>query len=162
LGRDGTGNPRDPSIPLYCSIPLLIEANPNPVGNGARRYCYGIFLDNPGQSFINIGFSDYGRSMFGKYYFGALYGELDYYFMEGDGCAEVLQQYTTLTGRSGMPPRYVFGFHQGAYGYYDHFRLLSAANGYRGSRIPIDGLHIDIDFQNNYRVFTTSEMKFPD
>jgi alpha-glucosidase len=60
-----------------------------------------------------------------------------------------------------MPPKYVFGFHQGAYGYYDRFKLAQAASSYRAARIPCDGLHIDVDFQNNYRTFTHSEVKFP-
>jgi len=161
MGRWGTGDPRDPSLPLYCSIPLLIEVNPNPVGANARPYAYGLFLDNPAQSFFNIGFTDYGRSMYGKYYFGSLYGEMDYYLMAGDYVADVLKQYTALTGRAPLPPRYALGFHQGAYGYYDHTLLMNVAQGYRASKIPVDGLHIDIDFQNNYRVFTSSKMKFP-
>ena len=82
--------------------------------------------------------------------------------MAGGDCGDVLAQYTTLTGRSPMPPKYVFGFHQGAYGYFDHVALSTAANAYRAARIPIDGLHIDIDFQDNYRNFTHSETKFPD
>jgi alpha-glucosidase len=100
--------------------------------------------------------------MFGKYYLGALYNELDYYFFAGDDVGAVLAQYTSLTGRSPIPPRYVFGLHQGAYGYYDRFKLVQAAAAYRVARIPCDGLHIDVDFQDNYRTFTHSEVKFPD
>jgi alpha-glucosidase len=92
---------------------------------------------------------------------GALYNDLDYYFFAGDSVGDVLAQYTTLTGRSAMPPRYVFGLHQGAYGYYDQFKLSQAAHSYRAARIPCDGLHIDVDFQDNYRTFTHSEIKFP-
>lgn len=159
-GADNAG-PLNPSVPLYASIPLLIENNPNPEGDyKGSPYSYGIFFDNPSQSFINIGTNDYS-DMRGKYYFGALYGEMNYYFMSGDNSAQVLQQYTTLTGRSPMPPKYTFGFHQGGYGYYSRYLLSLVANSYRAARIPIDGLHIDVDFQNNYRTFTHSERKFP-
>jgi alpha-glucosidase len=157
-----SGGPLNQTEPLYCSVPLLIEVNPDPVGDYAGNpYCYGIFFDNPSQSYFNLGV-DGNTNMFGKYYFGALYGEMDYYFMAGDGCPDVLAQYTTLTGRSPMPPKYVFGFHQGGYGYFDRYVLAKVANSYRAAHIPIDGLHIDVDFQNNYRTFTHSEMKFPD
>jgi alpha-glucosidase len=156
------GGPLNPSEPLYCSVPLLIEVNPDPVGDfRGAPYAYGLFFDNPSQSYFNIGANDYS-DMSGKYYFGALHGEMDYYFMAGDDCGEVLAQYTTLTGRSPMPPKYIFGFHQGAYGYYDRFALSAVADAYRAARVPIDGLHIDIDFQDNYRNFTHSEKKFPD
>lgn len=156
-----TGGPLNQAEPLYASVPLLIELNPNPVGDYAGGpYAYGIFFDNPAQSYFNLGVNS-GTGMFGKYYYGALYGEMDYYFMAGAGAADVLGQYTTLTGRGPMPPKYVFGFHQGGYGYYDRYTLARVANSYRAARIPCDGLHIDVDFQDNYRTFTHSEMKFP-
>ena len=109
-GVPTTGGPLNPSEPLYCSVPLLIETNPNPVNGGA--YSYGLFLDNTAQSYFNVGASDYSN-MYGKYYFGALYGDLDYYFLFGATVPEVISQYTALTGRAPLPPRYVFGFHQG-------------------------------------------------
>jgi alpha-glucosidase len=158
LGQPG---PLNPTVPLYCSIPFLIEINPYPKGAVAGpAYAYGIFLDNSAQSYINVTTNDYS-DMAGKYYLGALYNELDYYFMAGDWVGDVLNQYTTLTGRPTLPPRYVFGFHQGAYGYFDRYRLSAAANAYREAHIPCDGLHIDVDFQDNYRTFTHSEVKFP-
>jgi alpha-glucosidase len=39
---------------------------------------------------------------------------------------------------------------------------MAAATAYRANAIPIDGLHIDVDFQDNYRTFTSSKMKFGD
>ena len=155
------GGPLNPSEALYCSIPLLIETNPNPTGDFAGApYSYGIFLDNPAQTYFNVGANDYS-DMSGKYYYGALYGDMDYYFMAGGAVPDVLRQYTTLTGRAPMPPKYVFGFHQGGYGYYDHNRVQAVASAYRAAQIPCDGLHIDVDFQDNYRTFTHSEIKFP-
>lgn len=158
-GQDG--GPLNPTEPLYCSVPLLLEVNPQPVGDFAGPpYAYGIFFDNPSQTYVNIGV-DGSSQMFGRYYFGSLYGDMDYYFMAAGDVRGVLTQYTTLTGRAEMPPKYVFGYHQGAYGYFDHFHLSAAANTYRAARFPIDGLHIDVDFQDNYRTFTHSEKKFP-
>jgi alpha-glucosidase len=157
----GTPGPLNPTEPLYCSIPFLVEANPFPGGDFAGApYACGVFLDNSAQTMANVSANDYS-DMTGKYYLGAIYGELDYYFFGGDDVGDVLAQYTTLTGRSAMPPRYVFGLHQGAYGYFDRYKLSIAANSYRSARIPCDGLHIDVDFQDNYRTFTHSEMKFP-
>lgn len=156
------GGPLNPSEPLYTSIPLLIEVNPNPINNQAGPpYAYGVFLDNPGQTFVNVGQSGYAGNMYGMYYFGALYGTLDYYFLLGDQVGDVVRQYTDLTGRPPLPPRYVFGYHQGCYGYYDRGLLTQAAVAYRQAQIPIDGLHIDIDLQDNYRTFTSSDLKFP-
>ena len=153
-----TGGPLNPSEPLYCSVPFLLEVNPNPV-NGAP-YMYGLFFDNPSQSYFNVGANDYS-DMTGQYYFGALYGDLNYYFFYGDDVSSILTQYGALTGLPPMPPRYVLGYHQGCYGYYDATLLSNAAAAYRANKIPIDGLHIDVDFQDNYRTFTSSNEKFP-
>ncbi len=152
-----TSGPLNPSEPLYCSIPLLVEANPAPSGAFAGApYACGVFLDNTAQTFIDV-----GSTSADKYYLGSLYNELDYYFFAGDAVPDILSQYTTLTGRAPMPPRYAFGLHQGAYGYFDRYKLAQAAASYRAARIPCDGLHIDVDFQDNYRTFTHSELKFP-
>lgn len=151
--------PLAPVQPLYISIPMMIEVNPNPAGpNAGAPYAVGTFVDNLGQSYFNMSSTS---DLFGKWYFGALYGELDYYVMVGGATPDVLQQYTDLTGRAPMPPKYVFGYHQGCYGYFDRWKLAAAAYAYRAARIPLDGLHIDVDFQDNYRTFTHSEMKFP-
>jgi alpha-glucosidase len=152
--------------PLYNSIPFLIEDNPNPLdGNGdptKKPYSYGILFDNESQSYFNFGASSsYAGNMYGKYYFGALYGEIDYYFMAGVDTPAVLKQYMTLVGAPALPPMWALGYHQGAYGYYDQGKVLDAIKAYRANNIPIDGVHIDVDFQDNYRTFTASNMKFP-
>ena len=160
----GGGGPLDPTEPLYNSTPFLIETNPSPTDAVAGpAYCYGLFLDNPAQSYFNIGDPTFDN-LSGKYFYGAQMGDLDVYLMvaaDGNDVGNVVNQFTQLTGRPAMPPRYTFGYHQGAYGYYDRFKLEQVANAYRAARIPIDGLHIDVDFQDNYRTFTSSAMKFP-
>jgi alpha-glucosidase len=158
--------PLNPSEPLYNSIPLLIEDNPNPLNAQGQPtgvpYCYGLFLDNESQTYFNLGASSAASGdMHGKYYFGALYGEIDYYFLAGNNVADVLKQYVTLTGPPALAPMYTLGYHQGCYGYYDHDKVLAAAQAHFDNQIPLDGIHIDVDFQNNYRTFTASPKKFP-
>jgi len=155
------GGPLNPSSPLYNSMPFALGLGK---GETSIEYAYGIFLDNVSQSYFNMGSNDYS-DMDGKYYFGALYGELDYYVMVGTGdnmAADVIAQYSKLTGPSPMPPMYALGYQQGGYGYYDRDMLLSVAKSFRDNNIPIDGLHIDVDFQDNYRTFTSSPGKFGD
>jgi alpha-glucosidase len=154
------------SEPLYNSIPFFIEDNPNPLdGNGQPTgvpYAYGILLDNESQTYMNFGASSsYNGNMYGKYFFGALYGEIDYTFMAGDTTPEVLQQYSTLVGPATLAPMWALGNHQGCYGYYNEGKVISVIQQYRAHNIPLDGMHIDVDFQNNYRTFTASDMKFP-
>jgi alpha-glucosidase len=152
--------------PLYNSIPFFIEDNPNPLtSEGAPTgvpYAYGILLDNESQTYMNFGASSsFNGNMYGKYFFGALYGEIDYYFLAGENAQEVLKQYSTLVGAAALAPMWALGNHQGCYGYYDQGKVISAIQQYRAAEIPLDGMHIDVDFQNNYRTFTASNLKFP-
>lgn len=122
-----------------------------------------MLLDNPSQSYINFGDGSYGQNpMADRLYFGALYGELDYYLMAGDDVADVLAQYNRLVGPAALAPKWALGYHQGCYGYYDQAKVLETVASYREARIPLDGVHIDVDFQDNYRTFTASPAKFPD
>jgi len=161
---DNQPGPLNPSEPLYNSMPFMLATGQYK----GELYSYGLFLDNVAQSYFNLGSNDYS-DMDGKYYFGALYGDLDYYILVGESTDEysnnpvrsVLDQYSKLTGRSPMLPKYALGYQQGCYGYYNRQILQDVAQKYRDAKIPIDGLHIDVDFQNNYRTFTSSPEKFP-
>ena len=148
----------NPNSPLYQSSPFMVEHNPSPSGAfSGPSYAYGILIDNTSQTFVNLRLQD-------RYYFGALHGELDYYFFAGDHVAEVLNEFTQLTGRTRLKPKHVFGYHQGGYGpkYNTKWALMDVALKYRQWKIPIDGLHVDVDLQDNYRTFTHSKEKFPD
>jgi alpha-glucosidase len=158
--------PLDWTEPLYNSIPFFIEDNPNPLTPAGAPtgipYSYGILFDNESQSYFNFGASSsFNGNMYGKYFFGALYGEMDYYFLAGDTTQDVLKQYSTLTGPAALAPMWALGYHQGCYGYYNQAKVVGAIQSYRNAAIPIDGMHIDVDFQDNYRTFTASQMKFP-
>ena len=156
-----SGEPFNYQEALYNSTPFLIEANPKPDQGSA--YFYGLLFDNPAQTYFNLGNNENpdNGDMYGKYYFGSLYGELNYYFFAGNNIQDIVSQYTTLTGRTPLPPKYALGYHQGCYGYFDRWKLEQMALLYRKNNFPIDGLHIDVDFQDNYRTFTHSELKFP-
>ena len=92
----------------------------------------------------------------------ALYGNLDYYFFYTEKPADVIDEITHLTGRTLLKPKYALGFQQGCYGYNTRSKLETIAKAYRDHQIPCDGLHIDVDVQDQYQTFTTSEQHFPD
>ncbi|MCY4446817.1 MAG: hypothetical protein OXC02_10210 [Rhodobacteraceae bacterium] len=118
--------------PMYFSAPWIIA-----IGKAytSSQYCYGIYLDNPSQSYVNTGDTIYGSNVgqSDKLYFGAQYGELDYYFVLGDvstgrsGVLQVSEGLTYLTQVpssndknsfkfAALPPKYIFGYFQGVYG----------------------------------------------
>ncbi|MGB3636814.1 MAG: TIM-barrel domain-containing protein, partial [Rivularia sp. (in: cyanobacteria)] len=145
--------PLDDREPLYHSDPFFLEFN----GVSNQDSVYGIFINNPTQVLVDIGYANSSR-----YMFGTRFGDLDYYFFLGDTAADILYGFTSIVGRSHLKPRYSLGYHQGCYGYEDRGALEWVVNKYREHNIPLDGLHIDVDLQNNYQTFTIDEQKFPD
>ncbi len=146
--------PLDTREPLYHSDPFFVEFN----GNPGTDCVYGIFIDNPAQVYVDVGYDNSGRYMLGTRFL-----DLDYYLIAGSNAAGVLQDFTHLVGCSRLKPRYALGYHQGCYGYEKWDDVYQAVNSYRNERIPIDGIHIDVDVQHEYQTFTVDQGpgKFP-
>ena len=145
--------PLDGREPLYHSDPFFMEFNGVPDQNSV----YGIYIDNPSQILIDIGYANSSR-----YMYGTRFGDLDYYFFLGQDAANIIDGFTSIVGRSRLKPRYALGYHQGCYGYENRKALEWVVQKYRDYGIPFDGLHIDVDVQNKYQTFTINEQKFPD
>ncbi len=143
--------------PLYHSDLLFMEFNG--IADLDISSVYGINVDNTSQVCMDLGYENSTR-----YVFGTRFGELDYYFMHGKNCEEVLYNYTLLIGRAKLKPRYILGYHQGCYGYDSRKKVEETVENYNNFQIPIDGMHIDIDIQKNYKTFTidANQDKFPE
>ncbi|MBF0547708.1 MAG: glycoside hydrolase family 31 protein [Candidatus Riflebacteria bacterium] len=134
--------------PLYESIPFFMGVRKN--------NWYGIFLDNTYRSYFNLGA---GNGRF--YWFGAEKGELDYYFIGGPEVKKVISNYTKLTGKMPLPPLWALGFQQSKWSYPSEAKVRSVARTMREHDIPCDVLYLDIDYMDQYRVFTWGSEKFP-
>lgn len=95
------------------------------------------------------------------YSFGAADGELDYYFIYGETISEVVTAYTSLTGRSPLPQMWTLGYHQSRWSYSSAQEILELAKNFRKYGIPCDAIHMDIDYMDNFKVFTSDDEKFP-
>lgn len=145
-----TDNP-DPQVDsfkaLYKSIPFFLALTGDHV--------YGIFLDNTYKSFFNM-----GQESQEYYYFGAAAGNLDYYYMAGNSLAEVLSHYTYLTGTCPLPQKWTLGYHQSRWGYTTLEDVEEIARGMRERDIPCDAIHFDIDYMQDFKVFTWNEKRY--
>jgi alpha-glucosidase len=144
--------PLEDREPLYHSDPFFFEFN----GVPEKDSVYAIYVDNPSQVCIDLGYLNSSR-----YMFGTRFGDLDYYFSFDNNPAELLNDFTSIIGKPRLKPRYVLGYHQGCYGYEDRGALEWVVNKYREFQIPLDGLHVDVDIQQNYQTFTIDEKRFP-
>ncbi len=145
-----TDNP-DPQVDsfkaLYKSIPFFISLTDSHV--------YGLFLDNTFKSCFNM-----GQESEDYYWFGADGGSLDYYYIAGDTMGAVLEGYTYLTGTCPLPQKWTLGYHQSRWGYVTQEDMEEIAASLRKYDIPCDAIHFDIDYMQDYRVFTWNEARY--
>ena len=118
---------------------------------------FGIFFDNTFKSYF-----DMGKENADYYYFGADNGNLDYYFIGGESLGDILGGYTSLTGKTPMPQLWTLGYQQSRWSYAPHTRVLELKENFRKHDIPCDVIHLDIDYMDNYKVFTWDEERFPE
>ncbi len=88
-------------------------------------------------------------------------GALRYYFIPGNP-ADVLQRFSELTGRAGLPPRWSLGYHQSRWGYKNEADIRRVVQGFREHDLPLSAIHLDIDYMDGFRVFTVDPQRFPD
>lgn len=135
--------------PLYLSIPLAILWETN--------LTVGVFLDNPAQSFWDMGS---GRSE--SFRVGALEGEAVLYLFSSPHVSGVIETYTYLTGRPPLPPRWALGYQQSRFSYFPQQKVIEVANTFREKNLPADVIYLDIDFMDGRKSFTYDTNRFPD
>ncbi|HEY2963774.1 MAG TPA: glycoside hydrolase family 31 protein [Pyrinomonadaceae bacterium] len=134
--------------PIYQTIPFYIGLQ--------RGSAYGIFFDNSYRSYF-----DFGRSSQQRVWFGAEGGELNYYFFYGPTIKKILGRYADLTGHMPLPPMWALGNQQSRWSYYPDTMVEEVARQYREHDLPLDVIHLDIDYMLGYRVFTFDPERFP-
>ncbi|WP_430790827.1 glycoside hydrolase family 31 protein [Virgibacillus flavescens] len=140
--------PHNPETdPLYESIPYFMTLR-----NGRA---HGVFFDNTFRTVFDMKTSE------DTYGFMAEGGQLDYYVLAGPTPKAVLQQYTELTGRMPVPPKWALGYHQSRYSYGSEAEVRALAENFVDRDIPVDVIHLDIHYMDGYRVFTFDKEKFP-
>jgi alpha-glucosidase len=134
---------------LYKSIPFLILAD--------RAKYTGIFVDSPAPQRWDL---DTEMISQGKI---ELFTRRGFYLYTFETCslAELVRAFTGLTGRAPLPPRWSLGHQQCRWSYPDEATIRELASQFRSRKIPCDTLVLDIDYMDEYRVFTYSKERFP-
>lgn len=143
---------RGKGLPHIIGAYNILDANYCPIPFFMSTRGYGIFFHNafPTQW-------DMGSARKEAYTFAADGGEMDYYFIHGPGFQNILSQYTQLTGRSPMLPKFGYGLHMGTYsggtwGYEQYTSgayVIALARRLRELGIPVDLLWLD----STWRIF---------
>ena len=142
--RDGMGTQNEL---MYKPIPFFLSSNG-----------YGMFVHTTAPLTFD----------FGKYYdaHNTIYSgdeNLDLFVFLGDP-KEVLSEYTTLTGRSPVPPLWSFGFWMSRATYNSEQQVREVARQLRTRQLPSDVIHLDTGwFETEWRSdYIFSATRFPD
>ncbi|MFZ4085479.1 MAG: TIM-barrel domain-containing protein [Vampirovibrionia bacterium] len=98
---DALGYDSSNSDPLYKDIPFFIALD------RVLNKAHGIFFDNFSEKFFDFGKE---RKPSPYYYFGAVAGDLNYYYIHGPELSKVSQRFIELTGRPNLEPEFIFGY----------------------------------------------------
>lgn len=147
--------------PYYVSVPYLIIKRGNTY--------LGLLLDNPHATFISTGASieigggqmNLGQPTRKAILIGAERGASDLYIIVGPSLRELTRKLQNLVGRTPTPPIWALGYNQCRWGYRSDSDLLALDKRFRELGIPCDGLWIDIDYMDAYKVFTFKKELFP-
>lgn len=134
---------------LYQAHPLFMAAQPG--------RAFGAYLHVSHFSRFDAGNDD--PDLLGIETLG---GELDLFLFAGPTPADVVEQLTRLTGRPLLPPHWALGFHQSRWGYREGEEVLGLIDTFRRRNLPLDVVHLDIDYMRGYRSFTWDPERFPD
>lgn len=113
---------------LNFSVPFIISSNG-----------YGLFFDNPSKGYLDIGLTD--KEVLEA---GFSSGELTYYVVFGKNLDEILRNYTLLTGRQPLPPRWALGNFVSRFGYRSEEQVKQVVDNMKRDNFPMDGLVFDL------------------
>lgn len=111
----------------YC-IPLFLSDQ-----------LYAVHFDNP-----QIGFLDLDSKSTNRVTYQSIGGRKTYQVIVGDDWKEILKEYTFLTGRQPLPPRWVFGNFASRFGYHSESEARDVVQQYRTDSIPLDAIVFDL------------------
>ncbi len=147
---DPRGDHRNPEFdPFYVSIPLLYHQD-GPGGPVAAS-----FLDNAHRLHYDLSQPD-------EYRIHAAAGSYTEYIFAGPDVESILDNYTWLTGRPFLPPLWSLGYQQCRWHPYTDTEVEALASRHQAEGIPLDALWLDIDYMDDYRIFTWNRTRFPD
>ncbi|XP_076800841.1 neutral alpha-glucosidase AB-like isoform X2 [Clavelina lepadiformis] len=158
----------DSTAALYGSIPFMI-------GHNGKR-TVGMLWLNSAETWVDVDSSEDNKGVLGTV-FGYFAGQetvpevnvhwmsesgiIDVYFTMGPTPADVMRQYTKLTGTSYFPPMWASAYHQCRWNYKDEDDVRTVDQGFDEHDIPYDCLWLDIEHTDGKRYFTWDSHKFP-
>jgi alpha-glucosidase (family GH31 glycosyl hydrolase) len=113
---------------------------------------WGIFNNT-----TQLNFFDIGRFDKNKMFLYNTTGDTDLYLMLGESMNEVIDLYTTVTGKPYLLPKYMYGLAFGGNTIEDQMDIMDDAYNFRNEEIPCDLFWIEPQWMEKYYDFSTSK-----
>ncbi len=113
---------------MNYTMPVVLSSN-----------MYALHFDN-----APIGYLDLDSRGDNTLRYESISGRMTYQVIAGDDWADVLDQYTRLTGRQPLPPRWAFGNFSSRFGYHSEHEVRETVERFLKDSIPLDAVVIDI------------------
>jgi alpha-glucosidase len=145
--------------PPYFSTPYVVCK--------LRDEYVGLLLHNPHPTWISTPGTDESRIFVEwqrtdrELILGSESGEPNLWIITGPTLRDVTTKLQRLVGVTPLPPMWSLGYHQSRWGYGGEKDLLELDSKFEELGIPCDGLWLDLDYMDGFRVFRTSKTMFP-
>jgi alpha-glucosidase len=151
------GSPTDPP---YFSTPYIAAHSGGTWYGFLLHNPYPAFMETPGmdESRVFVEWQRTGNDLV----LGTDGGEPHLWIIVGDSLADITKKLQKLVGTTPVPPIWSLGYHQSRWGYGGHDDLMKLDEEFTKHQIPCDGLWMDLDYMDGYRIFTVSETMFPE
>ena len=113
---------------MNYSIPMVLSSK-----------IYAVHFDN-----APIGFLDLDSKKNNSLNYETVSGRKTYQVIAGENWYDLIDQYTELTGKQPLPPRWVFGNFSSRFGYHSEKETRETVNKFIKDSIPVDAVIIDI------------------
>ena len=100
---------------------------------------YAIHFDNPA-----IGYLDLDSKKDNTIAYETISGRKTYQVIVGDTWEDLINNYTDLTGKQPLPPRWTFGNLASRFGYHNQDEVESTIRKFEENKIPVDGIILDL------------------
>ncbi len=113
---------------MNYSIPLFISSKK-----------YAVLFDNASDGILDLD-SKQNNSISSRFSAGVM----NYYVIAGNNWYNLIDEYTNLTGKQPLPPRWVFGNFSSRFGYHSQAETENTVSKYFENDIPLDAVILDI------------------
>lgn len=111
----------------FC-IPLVLSSK-----------IYAVHFDNP-----SIGYLDLDSKKENTIQYETISGRKTYQVIVGNSWDELISNYTSLTGKQPLPPRWAFGNFSSRFGYHTQDEVEQTIQKFQDEKIPVDAIILDL------------------